>query len=161
YVPCQALKQRAVEIASKATTLQLVDEIEVYQGMAFEFPDRKPVDVLSREATEILRQEFGDRGARLTVMVRPDGQLTVSGAVMPMEQQLAVAGSLRRVGGCSCVVSKLDAPDRVAAPHSLPPSPAGRGVTNTALAPEGKEEHNAPLAPGGRGGRDEEDARAV
>src|SRR5262249_10874671 len=66
------------------------------------------------------------------------GQLTVSGAVMPMEEQLAVAESLRRVGGCSCVVSKLDPPDRVAAPHSLPLSPERKGETNTALSPVGE-----------------------
>ncbi len=130
YVPCQALKERAAEIAGKATTLPLVDEIKVYQEMGFLFPDRKPLDVLYREATEVLRQEFGDRGAQLTVMGRPDGQLTVSGAVMPMEEQLAVAECLRRVGGCSCVVSKLDAPDRAAVPYSLPLSPGGSGVRN-------------------------------
>ncbi|MBI1913239.1 MAG: hypothetical protein HYS12_00535 [Planctomycetes bacterium] len=115
YVPCQPLKQRAAEIAGKATTLQVVDEIQVHEGMSFLFPDHRPLDVLYREAIEVLSQEFGERGARLTVTARPDGQLTVSGAVMPREEQLAVAESLRRVAGCSCVVSKLDAPDRGAA----------------------------------------------
>jgi hypothetical protein len=111
YLPCETLKQRANELAGKATTLQVIDEIKVHEGMAFLFPARKPHDVLSRDAADVLHQGFGDRASRLTLTARADGQLILSGPMTPLEEQLAIAESLRQVAGCSCVVSKLEVPE--------------------------------------------------
>lgn len=137
FVPTEAVRRRAKEVVAQATTLRVVDEVQVHSGMGIAFPRRGATEVLFREAAGRLKKEFGERADRLTVTAREDGRVTVSGPMLSQEEQLAIAECLRGLTCCAAVVTQPGPPEGV--PGGIVPvramAPAGPAVAPLPTSP--------------------------
>jgi hypothetical protein len=145
YVPTEAIQRRAADLAGKATTLRVVDELRVQPNMALHFATPRPLDVLWNEAVELLRKELGERAEQITVTAGADGRVSLSGVFVSVEEQLSICESLRRLPACACVVGRLagsgadgGATEQPSPPTAAKPStaPAPRWVPASSPMPE-------------------------
>ena len=97
YVPTEAVKRRAADLAGKATALRVVDELRVQPNIALHFATPRPLDVLWNEVVELLHKELGERADQITVTAGADGRVTLSGVFVSVEEQLSICESLRRL----------------------------------------------------------------
>jgi hypothetical protein len=134
YVPGEAVRRRAVELARAHTNLPIADALEVCSSMPVRMT-RDWVEELQRSAAALLTEAFHGQADSFQIQVRADGTVAVAGVVHSREDKLGVSRSLRHLPGCKCVNNQLNVvPGGVAcAPPTaglpLPPSlPAGSGV---------------------------------
>jgi hypothetical protein len=84
-----------------------------------------PAHAVQREAASVLGVAVGPRGRGMTVQARPDGQVTVRGAVGSLEEKLFVSQRLRQVSGCTSVVNCLTVSKVADAPAPAPAAVRG------------------------------------
>jgi hypothetical protein len=109
YVPNEAVKERALEIARKHSFLPVVDALKIHHSLAMRTAG-VPAETVRKEAAEVLVDALGERGRGLECKARPNGQVTVTGLVVSVEEKVEVGRKLRQVHGCTCVVNHLTVP---------------------------------------------------
>jgi hypothetical protein len=159
YVPNDMIRQRALELARRATFLNVTDGLTIQKNLS-KRPPLRSVEILQKESVELLVNNFGETGRQMHVEARPNGLILVTGSVDSIEDKLAVSKLFRQLSGCFGVVNKLNVQPMVrdgqrvvqvtkdgtvtAAPSSL--GSEGEHVLATPAAPQRKPVVAAPKA---------------
>jgi hypothetical protein len=123
-VPDAAVKEMALKLARQHTSLPVVDALEVRPVKAAQRMTL-PAAAVQRSAAGLLSVAVGARGRDLTAQARPDGQVTVRGSVVSLEDKLYVSRRLRQVAGCTSVVNRLTVAGPAAERPTTARGPAG------------------------------------
>lgn len=105
-VPTEAVRRRALELARGHSALCVRDLLTVNPAAAV-VPLFPRIDVLQREAVDVLSAAMPQLAAGFLVRAQGDGQVTVQGTVPSFEEKLTVSRRLRRVPTCNRVVNEL------------------------------------------------------
>lgn len=133
YVPTEAVKVKAVEIA-RAVTGQLVkDGMKVHAQMTLDMPKKVNVEELCQEVRDKLAEEFGDKAKLLRVSGAANGRVVVEGTAESTADRVMVSKCLRGVSGCTHVVNKIGAGDTYA--MKAQPLPVANGVARVSAQP--------------------------
>ena len=106
YVPNEMVRQRAVELARQNTFLTVRDELIVQTNLSLRSPLR-PAEVLQLEGAALLQKNLGEPAKQMSIGVRPNGAIVLTGRIDSVESKLAVSRLFRSLSGCSGVVNEL------------------------------------------------------
>jgi osmotically-inducible protein OsmY len=106
YVPNNMVRQRALDIARRNTSLQVIDGLRLQAGLAARPALRGP-EVLQTGGAELLRKHLGDSARGIRVEARSDGVVTLTGSINSIEDKLAVCKRFRQLSGCAGVIDQL------------------------------------------------------
>jgi hypothetical protein len=106
YVPSDAVKQHALEIARHNSTLSVTDGLRLQANLNPHRPLRGAEEVL-REGNELLAHELGNAARQLHLDARPNGVVRITGSIDSVQEKLAVSRLFRQVSGCAAVVNLL------------------------------------------------------
>jgi hypothetical protein len=101
------VRDRAVKVAGQNCSLSVMDHLTIRPNIA-SASTRLPVEQLHAAVVSALKDAFPRQSANMGVQCRPYGQVVLSGAVSSFEEKLAVSTCLRRLPGCTSVVSLLN-----------------------------------------------------
>jgi hypothetical protein len=106
YVANEAVKAHALEVARRHTALPVTDALKVYPGLVPRTAG-VPSQTLEEGASRVLADKMGERARTFDVKAGANGQVTVAGSVLSVEEKLAVSRCLRRLRGCTAVANRL------------------------------------------------------
>lgn len=106
YVPHDLVRHRAVELARRSTFLKVTDALE-YRAELSVRPPQRPARVLQQEVAELLQKSLGEPAKWLSVGVRTNGVIVLTGPIDSVENKLEMSRLLRRLPGCCGVANKL------------------------------------------------------
>jgi hypothetical protein len=102
----EAAHQQALKIAREESSMRVIDNVKVHRKM--EFPTvTKPTSLLHHQATDALHKAMPHGDGGITVDIWTKGQLVVKGTVATLEDKWLASDTLRRLGGCGCVINQL------------------------------------------------------
>ncbi len=107
--------EQAVRLAQEESGMRVVDRLQVNPRLVLP-RSTKPASLLQRQAIDSLGNDLPQRARDLSVSVWTNGQVLVKGSVPTYEDKLAVSRTLRRVGGCSCIINQLQVDDSNSGP---------------------------------------------
>ncbi|HEY1858820.1 MAG TPA: BON domain-containing protein [Gemmataceae bacterium] len=109
FVPNQAVKMRAMEIAGHQTAMSLIDELRINSNMPMPVAGI-PVDKILGDAAQALVKQLGDKANPLELTASVSGQIVVSGTLPTPADQLTVSHCLWAVHGCTSVRNLVTVP---------------------------------------------------
>jgi hypothetical protein len=105
-VPDAMVKQIALELARRNTSLTVTDGLKVY-GDAKVRPTLRGVEYLQTEGKALLDRNHGDARHPLHLSAQPNGMVAVTGSVYSVEEKLVVSRLFCRLAGCTGVLNQL------------------------------------------------------
>jgi osmotically-inducible protein OsmY len=105
-VPNDLVRQRALLIAREHTALKVLDSLQVKATWVSHMQQLKP-ELVQNAARELLTRSLGSSAQKIQVRVDPAGQVTLTGSVGSVEEQVAVSRLFRRLAGCVSVTNHL------------------------------------------------------
>jgi hypothetical protein len=109
FVPNEAVKMRAMEIAGQHTALPLIDEMRIYQNIPLPAAG-VAVDSVLGDAAQVLARQLGEKANPLELTASTAGQIVVTGTLPTYADQLAVSHCLWGVHGCTSVRNLIRVP---------------------------------------------------
>src|SRR5260370_25967225 len=106
FVPTEAVRARALQIAGELSGTKVVDELRISANMAIRAVGVPANDVLY-EATAALGQAMGEKANPLDLAATANGEVTVTGSLSSLADKVAVSRSLWAVHGCTSVRNKV------------------------------------------------------
>lgn len=106
YVPNDMVRQRALEIARRNTFLTVQDGLRIQSNLSLR-PPLRPARVLQQDGAMLLQEKLGEPAKKMSLGVRPNGLVVVSGPVDSVEGKLAVSRLFRQLSGCSGVINEM------------------------------------------------------
>jgi hypothetical protein len=106
YVPNDMVRQRALELARRNTFLTVNDALKIQTSLSTR-PPLRPARVLQKEGAELLHRKLGDPAKKMSLGVRPNGVIVVTGPIDSVESRLAVSRLFRQLSGCFGVANEL------------------------------------------------------
>jgi hypothetical protein len=107
YVPNEAVKERALELARQHSFLPVTDALKLHPSLALH-SGGVPSEEVRKEAAALLAEAFGERGRSLTCEAKAGGQVLVSGHALSVEDKLEVSRRLKQVHGCLAVINRVN-----------------------------------------------------
>ncbi|HTU16986.1 MAG TPA: BON domain-containing protein [Gemmataceae bacterium] len=106
FVTNEMVRQHALDVARRSTSLKVCNKVTVPVNLAVP-PPMRPAPLLQREAAELLQKNLGAQARSLSVGVQSRGVIVVAGPIDSVESKLAVSRLVRRLPGCHGVVNEL------------------------------------------------------
>lgn len=106
YVPNDMVRQRALELARRNTFLTVKDALKIHTNLSIR-PPLRPAGVLQQEAAELLQKNLGEPAKHMSVRVRPNGMVVLTGSIDSMEGKLEISRLFRQLSGCFGVINEL------------------------------------------------------
>ncbi len=106
FVPTEAVRARALQIAGEQSGMAVVDELRIYANVPMRAVGVRVDDVLY-EAAAALAQAMGEKANPLKLTATADGEVVVAGSLSSLADKLAVSRSLWAVHGCTSVRNKV------------------------------------------------------
>jgi len=110
FVPTEALRLKALEVARKHCTLPVVDKLVIHPGSALPMMT-SPHEHLCQSAAEVLTKALADHGETFSFSADATGEVTVSGTLKNWEEKLNVSRRLSMIPGCTAIVNNFDVKD--------------------------------------------------
>jgi len=104
-VPNQGVKEAALKLASRHTSLPVSDLVTINSNIVSP-KSGAPTEELTERAKALLA-DVNYRIIGLKIAAHDDGEVTIRGVVKSMEDKLKVSRKLRQLDGCSAVVNQL------------------------------------------------------
>jgi osmotically-inducible protein OsmY len=105
-VPNDMVRQRAMDLARHSTYLRGIDRLRIQPKLSVQSTLRPP-SVVQQEATELLNNQLGMPTKQISVEVRPNGVVVLSGSIDSVENKLEISRLFRRLPGCTAVANEL------------------------------------------------------
>jgi hypothetical protein len=109
FVPNEAIKMKAMEIAGQHTAMPLIDELRIYSNIPMPAAG-VAVDSVLGDAAQALAKQLGDKANPLELTASISGQVVVTGPLPSLQDQLAVSHCLWGVHGCTSVKNLTSIP---------------------------------------------------
>lgn len=106
YVPTEAARDRALELARQKSRMTVIDALRIHPTLV-QSRAGEPAAVVQQAAAAVLAEAYPDHATKFAIQVQPRGQVRVLGEVPSREEQLAISKRLRRVRGCTSVDNQL------------------------------------------------------
>jgi hypothetical protein len=106
YVPNDAVREKAIQIARTGTHLIVADGLRIHPTLAMRSAG-VPKEQLEQGAMELLSEAFPEIAPALEIKVTITGQIKLTGSARSFEEKLNVSNRLRRLSGCTSVVNEL------------------------------------------------------
>lgn len=106
FVPDQIIRKHAVDVARRHTILKVSNAIGIRSDVS-QRPTIRPAHVLQQEAAELLRTKMREEAKQVTVAVRANGVLALTGRTPTLESKLEVSRLLRQFSGCTGLDNQL------------------------------------------------------
>jgi len=134
FVPNEAVKMRAMEIAAQHTAMPLIDELRIYSNIPMPAVG-VPVDSVLADAAQVLVKALGDKANPLELTASASGQIVVTGTLSTLADQLAVSRCLCGVHGCTSVKNLVTVPSFKTA-SSVSSKPSAEKKVEAATSPK-------------------------
>src|SRR5579875_2341169 len=106
-VPNETIRQRAMELARRNTYLRGIDELTIQPNLSVRSLLRPPYRV-QQEGIELLQKELGEPARQMSLEVRPNGVVVLTGRVDSVESKREISRLFRRLPGCTAVINELN-----------------------------------------------------
>jgi hypothetical protein len=107
FVPHAGLKARALEIATKHSTLPVADKLVVLPNSELKIASSTQ-DALCESAASLLGKIMSKFGAEFEFGTDGHGQITISGNVPSPEDKLTISRRLSQLSGCTAVLNNMN-----------------------------------------------------
>jgi hypothetical protein len=134
-VPSEADQAHALQLAREGSGMRVVSKLVLNPRLRAP-ANRKPQDVLHREAFNALQQRFPQQATAITVSTLADSQIVLKGTVPTYEDKLAISRHLRQATACSCISNQLQVLAAAQAHAAHKPEAQAKESTATLLPPE-------------------------
>jgi len=105
FVPNEAVRDRALQIARTATATPIADGLKVHPSLSMRSAG-VAIAKLEEGASELLKEGFPELQG-IEAKAKITGQITLTGSAHSVQEKLAVSQKLRRLNGCTCVVNQM------------------------------------------------------
>jgi osmotically-inducible protein OsmY len=105
-VPNETIRQRAMELARRNTFLRGIDGLKIQPSLSVRSPLR-PSRLLQQEGAELLHKSLGEAAKQMSLEVRPNGTIVLTGRIDSVESKLEISRLFRRLSGCTAVLNEL------------------------------------------------------
>jgi hypothetical protein len=102
YVPNQAVRDHALNLARVYAALPIVDAVKEHPSLLVK-PGQMSPQQLHNAVASALREALPRQAPQLQARCDPDGKVVVTGSVQTSEERLLVSHALRRLYGCTSV----------------------------------------------------------
>jgi hypothetical protein len=106
FVPNDAVRKHALELARTSTVLSVSDALKIHTKLSMRVAGIAPAE-LEKAAVDLLTEGFPEVIEGIEVKAKASGQITVSGSARSYEEKLNVSRHLRRLTGCTSVLNQL------------------------------------------------------
>jgi osmotically-inducible protein OsmY len=106
YVPNDAVREKAIQIARTGTHLIIADGLRIHPSLVWRSAG-VPAEKLRQDADDLLRDVFPEIAPSLEIKATITGQITLIGSARSFEEKVNASKRLRRVNGCTSVVNEL------------------------------------------------------
>lgn len=106
FVPNAKVRQRAVDVARRNTSLQVFDTMGIKSSLSLQ-PSPRSSGMLLREGTELLQKELEETAKQVSLQMGAEGTIVLTGRTDSVENKLEISRIFRKLPGCCCVVNKL------------------------------------------------------
>jgi osmotically-inducible protein OsmY len=105
-VPNDMVRQRAMDLARSNTFLRGIDELRIQANLGVRSTLRPP-GLVQQEGMELLLKELGAPAKNMSLEVRPNGVVVLTGHIDCMESKLEISRLFRRLPGCTAIINDL------------------------------------------------------
>jgi hypothetical protein len=106
YVPSEAVRAKAVQLARTGTHLTVADELKIHPSLSMR-ASGIPVAALEQGAMDVLSEAYPEATRDMEIKAKITGQIMVTGNAKSYEEKLGISQRLRRLHGCTCVINQL------------------------------------------------------
>jgi osmotically-inducible protein OsmY len=105
-VPNDVIRQRAMDLARRTTVLRGIDALRIQPKLSVQSILR-PQSAVLQDGFELLRKELHGQASQMSLEVRPNGVVVLTGPIDSVESKLEISKLLRRLPGCTAVINEL------------------------------------------------------
>lgn len=105
-VPNEMIRQRAMDVTRNTTFLRGIDALRIQPNLSVRSTLR-PSGVVQHEGMELLQKALGSATQQISLEVRPNGVVVLTGRTDCIESKLDISRLFRRLPGCTAVVNEL------------------------------------------------------
>jgi len=113
FVPNEAMRQKAVQVAKSACEYKVINRLQVQAHMPIPSPKPAVPAELAYSASMILAETLGDKVMGIRIVSPSNGRVDISGNVPSADDKLLISKTLKKVNGCTQIVNKVNATGRV------------------------------------------------
>jgi hypothetical protein len=105
-VPNDMVRQRAIDLARSKTFLRGIDALRIQPNLSVRSTLR-PTGMVLQEGRELLQKELGEPAKQMSLEVRPNGVVVLTGRIDCVESKLEISRLFRRLPGCTAILNEL------------------------------------------------------